>query len=161
MTLDKTTIDACLTQLRTHWPELSTLPQGVGTLVLNRIQQVLEKEGLEAITPERINGWRKIAEEYLVPFHEASGIAEALQKESPPPPAPDPSENPVVKACYEALQNAWPEFTSLPDIEAQRAFLWAFCVVQDEGAAAITPARIKSWQESLQRGENGRDGEQE
>ena len=159
MTLDKTTIDACLTRLDQHWPERTSLPEGVRVMSLNRIEQVLEREGLEAITPERIRGWRKIAEEYLVPLHAASQIADARQEEPAPPPAPEPSENPLVRECFEALQKAWPEFTRLPDIEAQRAFLWAFSVVQEEGAAAITPARIKLWQETVQRGASGTDAE--
>jgi len=72
MPLDKTTLDACSKLLRQHWPTLGDLPEGVVNLTLTRIQQVLEQEGLQAITPARIEGWREIAEGYLVPFNEAS-----------------------------------------------------------------------------------------
>jgi hypothetical protein len=161
MTLDDNTIDACLKLLRTHWPTVDELPVGVYNLTLNQIQRVLEREGLEAITPERIEGWREIAEGYLIPFSEASKIAEARQNASARPPAPGPSENEMMKVCFEALKNVWPEFTRLPDVEAESAFLWAFSVFQEEGAAAITQARIRSWQESLQRGEDGKDTGQE
>ena len=82
MPLDKTTIDACLNLLRTHWPTVDELPDGVYNLTLNRIQKVLEQEGLQAITPARIEGWREIAEGYLVPFNEAS-IPTVVPPESP------------------------------------------------------------------------------
>jgi hypothetical protein len=161
MTPDKTTLDACLKLLRENWPNLDELPEGVANLTLNQIERVLEREGLEAITPERIEGWREIAEGYLTPFSEASKIAEARQNASARPPAPGPSEDAMMKVCFEVLKDVWPEFTRLPDVEAERAFLWALSVFQEEGAAAITQARIRSWQESLQRVEDGKDTGQE
>ena len=62
------------------------LPRPVRTLSLNRIQQVLEQEGLEAITPERIEGWKEIAEGYLLPFHDVVALAPSPSK--PPPGGP-------------------------------------------------------------------------
>lgn len=86
MTPDKTTIDACLSRLRATWPTLDDLPDPVATLSLNRIQQVLEQEGLEAITPARIGGWKEIAEGYLLPFHDVVALAPSPSK--PPPGGP-------------------------------------------------------------------------
>ena len=86
MTPDKTTLDACSKLLRQHWPTLGELPEGVVNRTLNRIQQVLEQEGLEAITPARIEGWKEIAEGYLLPFHDVVALAPSPSK--PPPGGP-------------------------------------------------------------------------
>ena len=80
MTPDKTTIDACLKRIRATWPTIDELPDPVATRSLNRVQQVLEQEGLEAITPERIEGWKEIAEGYLLPLHDASTLAPQSSK---------------------------------------------------------------------------------
>ncbi len=56
MTLEKTTRDACWKLLLATWPGIDDLPDGVFALIVNRIQRVLETEGLAAITPERIEG---------------------------------------------------------------------------------------------------------
>ena len=80
MTPDKTTLDACSTLLRKSWPELTSMPRPVAVLALNRIQRVLEQEGLEAITPARIEGWKEIAEGYLLPLHDASTLAPQSSK---------------------------------------------------------------------------------
>jgi hypothetical protein len=59
------------------------MPRPVAVLALNRIQRVLEQEGLEAITPERIEGWKEIAEGYLLPLHDASIPTGASSETSP------------------------------------------------------------------------------
>jgi hypothetical protein len=70
MTLEKTTLDACSKLLRQHWPTLGELPKEVVNVSLTRIQQVLETEGLAAITPERIEGWKELTEEHLMPMND-------------------------------------------------------------------------------------------
>jgi hypothetical protein len=52
------------------WPEIDDLPDGVFALIVNRIQRVLETEGLAAITPERIEGWKELTEEHLMPMND-------------------------------------------------------------------------------------------
>ena len=83
MPLDNSTIDACLKRIRANWPTLDELPDPVATLMLNRIQQVLEQEGLEAITPARIEGWREIAEGYVLPLHDHSTNSATSSATSP------------------------------------------------------------------------------
>ena len=80
MTPDKTTIADCSKHLRQHWPQISELPDGVLNRVTSRIQQVLEQEGLEAITPARIEGWKEIAEGYLLPLHDVVALAPSCSK---------------------------------------------------------------------------------
>jgi hypothetical protein len=70
MTLEKTTIDACWKLLLTTWPEIDDLPDGVFNVIVNQIQRVLETEGLAAITPERIEGWKELTEEHLMPMND-------------------------------------------------------------------------------------------
>lgn len=70
MTLEKTTLDACWKLLLATWPEIDGLPDGVFALIVNRIQRVLETEGLAAITPERIEGWKELTEEHLMPMND-------------------------------------------------------------------------------------------
>ena len=65
MNLDKHAVDTVFSLLRTHWPTLEQEPKNERVRVLNRIQAILEKEGLAALTPERIQGLREICEEVL------------------------------------------------------------------------------------------------
>lgn len=67
-------IDTLLAFVRKHWPELAYYERGVVTLALNRIEAIAEKEGVSAITPERLSGQREIVEDYLLPFLEAERI---------------------------------------------------------------------------------------
>ena len=60
MNLDKHAVDTVFSLLRTHWPTLEQEPKNERVRVLNRIQAILEKEGLAALTPERIQGLREI-----------------------------------------------------------------------------------------------------
>lgn len=84
MPLDDSTIYACLSRIRAVWPTLDELPEGVFVMSLNQVQRVLEQEGLEAITPARIEGWREIAEGYLIPFYEASKATAPSSESSQP-----------------------------------------------------------------------------
>ena len=70
MTLEKTTRDACWKLLLATWPEIDSLPDGVFNVIVNQIQRVLETEGLDAITPERIEGWKELTEEHLMPMND-------------------------------------------------------------------------------------------
>lgn len=70
MNLEKTTIDACWKLLSATWPEIDDLPDGVFNVIVNQIQRVLETEGLAAITPERIEGWKELTEEHLMPMND-------------------------------------------------------------------------------------------
>jgi hypothetical protein len=65
MNLDKHTIDTVFSLLQTQWPTLEQEPKNERVRVLNRIQDILEKDGLAALTPERIQGLREICEEVL------------------------------------------------------------------------------------------------
>lgn len=51
--------------LQTQWPTLEQEPKNERVRVLNRIQDILEKDGLAALTPERIQGLREICEDVL------------------------------------------------------------------------------------------------
>lgn len=92
MTPDKNTLAACSQLLNQHWPELTSMPRPVAVLALNRIQQVLETEGLAAITPERIEGWKELTEGYLMPTFEHATTT-AVAQQSPKPSASDSAGN--------------------------------------------------------------------
>ena len=65
MTIDATTAETIFSLLRKHWPTLQQSPDTEVVRVLNRIQAIVEKEGLEALTPDRIQGLKEIFEEVV------------------------------------------------------------------------------------------------
>ena len=65
MTIDATTAETIFSLLREHWPTLVRQPNTEQIRVLNRIQDIVEKEGLEALTPDRIQGLKEIFEEVV------------------------------------------------------------------------------------------------
>ena len=65
MTIDATTAETIFSLLREHWPTLQQQPDSEKVRVLNRIQDIVEKEGLEALTPDRIQGLKEIFEDVI------------------------------------------------------------------------------------------------
>ena len=65
MTIDATTVETIFSLLHKHWPTLFHQPRTEVVRVLNRIQDIVEKEGLEALTPDRIQGLKEIFEDVV------------------------------------------------------------------------------------------------
>ena len=65
MKIDATTAETIFSLLREHWPTLQQQPDSEKVRVLNRIQDKVEKQGLEALTPARIRGLKEIFEDVV------------------------------------------------------------------------------------------------
>ena len=65
MTIDATTAETIFSLLRKYWPTLEQQPDTEQIRVLNHIQKIVEKEGLEALTPARFRGLKEIFEEVV------------------------------------------------------------------------------------------------
>ena len=77
-TLTHDELSQLVTVLRRHWPELNHYERSIVNLALNRVQAIAEKEGVAAITPARLQGQRKIIEEYILPFAEVARIRDLI-----------------------------------------------------------------------------------
>ena len=77
-TLTAQEIDELVIVVRRHWPELDHYETGVFNLALNRVQQIAEKDGVAAITPDRLEGLREIVEDYVLPFAEIARIRDLI-----------------------------------------------------------------------------------
>ena len=77
-TLTAEEINQLIVLVRNHWPEVYHYETGVFNLALNRVQQIAEKDGVAAITPDRLEGLREIVEDYVLPFAEIARIRDLI-----------------------------------------------------------------------------------
>ena len=71
-------IDHLLNLVREHWPEVFDYEEGIANKALNRIQEIAEKEGVESITPPRLEGLRELYEEQFLVFVEMERLREKV-----------------------------------------------------------------------------------
>ena len=93
-TLTAAEIEAVLTLVRQHWPELAHYEEGVQILALNRLQTIAETDGVAAITPARLSGQREIVEDYILPFAEVARIQQLIADQQAAPGATEPLGKP-------------------------------------------------------------------
>ena len=73
-------IDHLLNIVRKHWPEVFDYEEGVANKALNRIQEIAEKEGVDSITPPRLEGLRELYEEQFLVFVEMNRLRERMER---------------------------------------------------------------------------------
>ena len=71
-------IDHLLNLVREHWPEVFDYEEGIANKALNRIQEIAEKEGVDSITPPRLEGLRELYEKQFLVFVEMSRLREKM-----------------------------------------------------------------------------------
>jgi hypothetical protein len=71
-------IDHLLNLVREHWPEVFDYEEGIADKALNRIHEIAEKEGVESITPPRLEGIRELCEEQSLVFVEMERLCEKV-----------------------------------------------------------------------------------
>ena len=71
-------IDHLLNLVREHWPEVFDYEEGIANKALNRIQEIAEKEGVDSITPPRLEGLRELYEEQFLVFVEMERLREKV-----------------------------------------------------------------------------------